>query len=512
MLAKQNLSLAAIILVVGFVGSRLLGLVRNMVIGGVFGTGPELDAYFAAFRIPDFLFQVIAGAALGSAFIPVFTTYLTKEGLEESWKLASAVLNLVGLATLAASIVALLAAPWIVPLTVPFFPSESQQLTTGLTVVMLVSPVFFSVSGIVTGILNGRHHFLLPALAPLVYNGSIIAAAVGLSASLGIYSLAVGVVAGALLHLMVQVPGLWQGRMAYRWLLGFSHQGVREVGRLMAPRVLALAAVQVNFLITTILASALPSGSLAALSYAWAVMMMPLGVFGMSISTAVFPTMAEQAAVESYDNLGRTLTSSLRLVLFFTIPASAGLILLREPLVALLFERGLFDSFSTRATSWALLFYSVGLFAHAMIEVLTRGFYALHDTRTPVGLAAASVLVNVVLSLALMRPLGHGGLALSLSVATILEAVVLFSLLHRHVPSLGHRTLLNSLGRVCVATGLMAVAVVLMYRVGFGAGGSWPALETLAVVALGAVVFLLTTLVLGSDEAAMLKRWLLAGR
>src|SRR3990172_9797105 len=347
MLAKQNLSLAAIILVVGFVGSRLLGLVRNMVIGGVFGTGPELDAYFAAFRIPDFLFQVIAGAALGSAFIPVFTTYLTKEGLEESWKLASAVLNLVGLATLAASIVALLAAPWIVPLTVPFFPSESQQLTTGLTVVMLLSPIFFSVSGIVTGILNGRHHFLLPALAPLVYNGSIIAAAVGLSASLGIYSLAVCVVAGALLHLMVQVPGLWQGRMAYRWLLGFSHQGVREVGRLMAPRVLGLAAVQVNFLITTILASALPSGSLAALSYAWAVMMMPLGVFGMSISTAVFPTMAEQAAVESYDNLGRTLTSSLRLVLFFTIPASAGLILLREPLVALLFERGLFDSFST---------------------------------------------------------------------------------------------------------------------------------------------------------------------
>src|SRR3990172_8817935 len=307
MLAKQNLSLAAIILVVGFVGSRLLGLVRNMVIGGVFGTGPELDAYFAAFRIPDFLFQVIAGAALGSAFIPVFTTYLAKEGLEESWKLASAVLNLVGLATLAASIVALLAAPWIVPLTVPFFPSESQQLTTGLTVVMLVSPIFFSVSGIVTGILNSRHHFLLPALAPLVYNGSIIAAAVGLSASLG----------------------------------------VREVGRLMAPRVLGLAAVQVNFLVTTILASALPSGSLAALSYAWAVMMMPLGVFGMSISTAVFPTMAEQAAVESYDNLGRTLTSSLRLVLFFTIPASAGLILLREPLVALLFERGLFDSFST---------------------------------------------------------------------------------------------------------------------------------------------------------------------
>ncbi|MBI2303217.1 MAG: murein biosynthesis integral membrane protein MurJ [Chloroflexi bacterium] len=506
---------AALVVGLGFVGSRLLGVVRNMVISGLFGTGPELDAYFAAFRLPDIVFQLLAGAALASAFIPTLSSYFSTRGPEEGWRLASAILNLTFLATLVICGLAYLLAPWLVPLTVPGFSPAQKELTVALTRVMLLSPLLFSVSGIVSGILHVRYHFLLPAVAPMVYNLSIIAGGWLLARPLGVGSLAVGVVVGSALYLLVQVPALLKMGMVYRPLLSTSHPGVREVGRLMLPRVLGLAAVQVNFLITTIFASGLASGSLAALSYAWALMMMPLGVFGMSISTAVFPRLAEQAAVEGREVVGSTVAASLRLIIFFSLPASIGLLLLREPVVALLFQRGLFGAQSTQATAWALLFYSLGLFGHSMLEILTRGFYALKDTATPLALAAVSMVVNLALALTLMPLLSHGGLALSLSLATIMEAFLSLYLLQRRLVGLVDRRLMTSVARSGVASGAMALVLLALLQ---GRPGGWPvpgdALLLVAIgVSVGSIIYLVTTYIAGSEElrvvqAKVMARWL----
>ncbi|MBI4301368.1 MAG: murein biosynthesis integral membrane protein MurJ [Chloroflexi bacterium] len=499
---SRGLGTAALTVVAGFVASRFLGLVRNMVIGDAFGTSPELDAYFAAFRVPDLIFQLLAGATLGSAFIPTFARYLTKGDPQEAWRLASSVLNLILIFTLVVTLLALIVAPWLVPLTVPGFSTSLKELTVILTRIMLLSSIFFCVSGIITGILNARYHFFFPALAPVLYNLSIIGGAVFLSGPLGVRGLAVGVVVGSFLHLIIQVPGLSKVGMRYRLEARLSHPGVREVGRLMLPRVFGLAAMQTNFLVTTILASTLVSGSLAALSYAWALLMLPVGVFGMAVGTAVFPSLAEQAAAEHLDALKRTLVVTLRLVLFLTIPATVGLALMRNDLVALIFQRGLFAAESTKATSWALLFYSLGLSGYAAVEILSRGFYALHDTRTPVVFAIVGTGIHIVLGLILIRFLDQGGLALSMSVATALEATALWWVLGRRLGGLEERQVVRSVVKTCIASAVMgAILVIFLIALNFR-----PWVVVMGGVGLGGMAFLAAAHVLSSEETGTLLR------
>ncbi|MBI4299590.1 MAG: murein biosynthesis integral membrane protein MurJ, partial [Chloroflexi bacterium] len=452
----RRVGVATLLVALSFVASRLLGLARDMIIANLFGTSPQLDAYFAAFRLPDLVFQLLTGAVLGSAFIPTFATYLVKHSREEAWELASSVLNIIAAVTFALAIILIIIAPWVVPLLFRTFSPESQRLTVELSRIMLVSPIFFSVSGIITGISQAHHRFLFPALAPIFYNLSIIVAALTLGDHLGVRGLAIGVATGSLLHLLIQLPDLFRAGMVYRLVARIHHPAVREVARLMGPRVIGLAASQGNFLVLTIMASTLASGSIAALNYGWVIMMMPLGIFGMAISTALFPTMAQQAAAEGSRALATTTSSGLRLILFFTIPASVGLIILRRPLVALIFQRGLFSAESTHITSQAVLFYSIGLFAHASIEILVRGFYSLHDTKSPVATAVAVMAMNIPLSLALKHVMGHAGLALSVSLTTITEAGVLFFLLRRRLRTLDEPLLATSLSRTCLATLAMA--------------------------------------------------------
>ncbi|MFN2225821.1 MAG: murein biosynthesis integral membrane protein MurJ, partial [Anaerolineae bacterium] len=288
--ARVQIARAAGLVMALFVVSRALGLLREVVISHRFGTGGELDAYLAAFRLPDILFQIVAGGALASAFLPTFATLLAGDDDEGAWRLASAVINLVLILTAVLSVAAALAAPWLVRTVVaPGFPPARQDLTAGLMRLMLLTPTVFGVSGVVMGILNARQHFLLPALAPIVYNLGIIGGAVLLAPRLGVQGLALGVVVGALGHLLVQLPGLARHGLRYSPVLGLRDPGVHEVGRLMLPRVLGLAAVQVNFLVNTILASGLVAGSLAAINYAWLLMLLPQGVFAQSVATAAFP-------------------------------------------------------------------------------------------------------------------------------------------------------------------------------------------------------------------------------
>ncbi len=460
-LTRPSLASATVIVAAGFLASRALGLLRTVAIGATFDTSPELGAYWVAFRLPDLVFQLLAGATLGSAFIPTFARVFTQVSEEAAWRLARSVLNLVAMATIVFAVLGFLLAPVLVPAMAPGLgegtgrQDELRDLAVNLTRIMMLSPVLFSVSGMFMGILNARHHFLFPAIAPVVYNLAII---VGALAFDDVHALAAAVVIGAALHLVVQIPALLAVGMRYRPEADWRDPAVREVGRLMAPRVLGLAAFQLNLIVTIFFASTVSDEAISAVNYAWLIMMMPLGLFGMAISTAVFPTMAEQAAADRAE-LRRTLERSLRLILFLTIPSAIGLMVLSEPLVAFILQHGEFTEASTDITQAALLFYAVGLFAHAAIEILSRGFYSLSDTRTPVMFAVVSLVANLILSAAFVKPFELQGLALAVSLATILEASLLFWALRRRMEGLDVWSIAGSVGRTVLSAILMAEVV-----------------------------------------------------
>ncbi|HYN87495.1 MAG TPA: murein biosynthesis integral membrane protein MurJ [Ardenticatenaceae bacterium] len=518
----RRVAQAAIVVMVLFVASRVLGLVREAAISHQFGTSPEAAAYQAAFRIPDFLFNLMAGGALASAFIPTFTGLVARDDRAGAWRLASSVANiiLVSLGSIAA--LAALLAPWLVGFVVPgdAFTPEMRALTANLMRIMLVSTVIFSLSGLVMGILNALEHFVVPALAPLVYNASIIVGALVLAPRWGVYGLAFGVVLGALGHLLVQFPILQRHGMRYTTMLGVRDRElwphVREVARLMAPRVVGVATVQISFLVNTILASYLYVEAIPALYYAFITMLLPQGIFALSVATAIFPTCAAQAARGEHIAMRRTLSMSLRAVLLLTLPATVGLIVLREPLIATLFQRGAFDSLSTAAAAWALLFYSLGLVGHSLLEIVNRAFYALHDTLTPVVVGVGAMLFSIALSLILMPRFGsptdiargpHGALALANSVATTLEMVLLLWLLRRRLNGLESRELINATVRLGAAALIMGAVLVGLMRV--------PALAALPVwlftplaIAAGGGVYVAAAWLLRAEELRLVPRLL----
>ncbi len=501
---KAQIARAASLIMALFVVSRVLGLLREMVISHQFGTGGDLDAYLAAFRLPDILFQIVAGGALASAFIPTFTTLLARQDDRGAWRLASAIINLVLILTSAFAILAALLAPWLVSTIIaPGFDAPRQALTVDLMRLMLVTPVIFGVSGVIMGILNAQLHFLLPALAPILYNLGIILGAVILAPDMGVMGLAVGVVAGSLGHLLIQIPGLVRYGLRYTPALGLHDPSVREVGRLMLPRMVGLAAVQINFLVNTILASGLIAGSLAAINYAWLLMLLPQGVFAQSIATAAFPTFSTQAAKGQVAEMRSTLSATLRAILYLALPAAVGLIVLRKPLVQLIFQRGAFTETSTEMVAWALAFFALGLPAHAVVEVVVRAFYALHDTKTPVMVGIGAMVLNVILSLTFIvvfEALGWmplGGLALSNSLATTIEMAVLLGIIRRRLGGLEGRHLLASLARIGLASLLMgAVAAALAWLL--RDQGAW--LTAGVAVTIGIIEYVAASLALRSPE------------
>lgn len=452
-----------------FVASRALGLLRDVVISHQFGTSRALDAYLAAFTLPDLVFNVLAGGALGSAFIPVFAAALAQDDARRAWRLANTVIVLVFLVLTAICALLAIYAREVVALTVArgFAPAD-QVLTADLMRWMLVTPVVFGISGIVMGILNSYQHFVLPALAPVIYNVAIIVGALVLAPTLGVYGLVVGVVAGSLLHLAIQIPLVCRFRLRIPNLtseiLNLKSADVREVMRLMLPRMLGIAAVHINFVVNTMLASALPTGAIAALAYAWRVMLLPVGIVGQSLATAVFPTFSAQVARAELDDLRATFSTTFRATLFLTIPATAGLIVLGAPIVTLLFQRGEFTAESTRQTTFALQFFALALFAHSSLEIVARAFYALHDTFTPVVVGIGAMLLNIALSLILIAPLQHGGLALANSIATMLEVTILLVLLRRRIAGIDEARIARATARIVVATMVMVLVLVVFTR------------------------------------------------
>jgi putative peptidoglycan lipid II flippase len=506
-LTGGQLQRATGIIAFAFVLSGLLGVVRGATIGARFGAGADLDAFYAAFRIPETLFNLVAGGALGSAFIPTFGRYLTKGDTDSAWRLASAVMTLVALIASLLAIIAGIFAPWITAhILVPEAAPAQQALTADLMRIMLGTVLIFSVSGLVMGILNANQHFLTPALAPSMNNLGLIIGALFLAPALGVYGLALGALLGALLHLGIQIPALRQIHPRLRVLPNFRTRGVIEVLWLMGPRVLGSAVVQINFLVNTILSSGMVAGSFTALTVAFGLMFTVLGILGQSVGTAVFPSLVALGAAENLDGFRSTLSDAIRGVLFLSIPASVGLIVLAVPTVATIFQHNNWTADDTLATAWALQFFGLGLAGFALQEVLARAFYALRDTATPVTIAVGGMLLNVALSLVLIHVVQgqpytqgpFGGLALANTLATAIESAVLWIVLRRRLTTIHDQRVLWMAARTLIASLIMGVVV---WFIANRLGESRPLIVLIVGAVAGVAVFEIAALALGLTEA-----------
>ena len=502
---------ASLILTVAALASRLLGWVRLVVIGSQFGATRELDAYFAAFRIPDAIFQLVVAGALSAALIPVFSSYRARGQDVEAWKLASSVINLVLIALAALSLVMAILAPIFVPVVAPGFDAPTTELTVRMTRIMLLSPVLIGMGAVVSGILNSYQQFTVPALAPLVYNVAIIGAAVFLAPFMGVEGLAIGVAIGSLGHLAIQLPNLARVGQRYDLTIGLSHPGVRRVAWLMGPRTLGLAAGQINFLVSTVLASGLPEGSLTAYNYAFQLSQIPVGVIGVSIAVALFPTLSTDAALGRIGEIRRQVAGAVRVLVFIAAPLTAIMVVLREPLTSVFYQYGLFSQSATERTANALLFFAIGLGGHIVVHVLTRAFYAMQDTRTPVAWAIIAVAVNVPLMGLLVGPMGVEGLALALSISAVLEVIGLLWFLRRRIDSVEEASIARAVGRAGVA----ALAAALLMLGGLTVlGGALPGLldnaigrllALLVLAAAGMAIFVLVAAALRAPELGQLR-------
>jgi putative peptidoglycan lipid II flippase len=532
-LTGSQIAQAAGVVMLGFILSRLLGVALDILIADIWRNSATYDAFVAASRPPETIYLVVAGGALGSAFIPTFIGYFVRGEPARAWRMASSVVNAFMLIMAALSGLAALFALPLVRLFLPGFPPDEAALTAHLMQIMLLTPLIFTVSGLLMGILNARQHFLLPALAPSLYNVGIILGAVFLAPTMGIDGLAWGTVVGAGLHLLVQLPGLMALRPRYRPIIDFKDAGFWEVVRLMGPRVLGLTIVQINFWVELILASGMTAGSISALRRGFMLMLMPEAVIAQSVAIAVFPTFAAQVAGGQRADLRRTLGQSLRTVLFLSLPATVGLILLRLPIVQALYQRGAFTADDSQAVAWALLYYGLGLVFHSLLEIVTRAFYAMHDTRTPVIVGGGAMLLNIAFSLLLREVIGvpgslvrgpFGGLALANTLATGLEVTALLILLRPRVavpptdttglnplgkPLVLPLASLGSIGRMVIASAVMGVGLWLALPL-LPADGLGLALGTAGAVALGGAAYWGIAWGLGSDEARLLSGALVA--
>jgi putative peptidoglycan lipid II flippase len=505
------LAQASLILTVAALASRLLGWIRLLVIGSQFGASKELDAYFAAFRIPDAIFQLVVAGALSAALIPVFSSYRARGQEVEAWRLASSVINLVVIALAGLSLMMAVFADVLVPIVAPGFDPQTTELTVRLTRIMLLSPVLIGMGAVVSGILNSYERFAVPAVAPLAYNLVIIGAAIFLAPIMGVEGLAIGVALGSLAHLAIQLPQLRRVGQRYDLSIGLSHPGVRKVVWLMGPRMLGLAAGQVNFIVSTVLASGLVAGSVTAYNYAFQLSQIPVGVLGVSVAVALFPTLSRDAALGKLPQIRRQVATSLRVLIFLAAPLTATMIVLAGPIASVFFQYGLFSEESANRTASALVFFSIGLVGHIVVHVLTRAFYAMQDTKTPVLWAIIAVAVNVPLMIWLVGPMGVEGLALALSISSLLEVIGLMLALHQRLESVQEGEVLQSAGRSAVAAAAAALLMLgglTLVREWLPAaldGGMTRVVVVAALTAAGGAIYLLVASALKSPEIGLLR-------
>ncbi|MBC2742769.1 MAG: murein biosynthesis integral membrane protein MurJ [Desulfosarcina sp.] len=452
--------------------SRIFGYVRDMVFASFFGAGMAADAFIAAFRIPNLLRRLFGEGSLSIAFVPVLTETMVKGDREDGLRLAVSALKLLLVSLSVIAIIGVVAAPIIIKTVAPGFsnPPEKMALTVVLTRIMFPYVILIGLVALCMGILNVMGHFAAPAIAPVLLNlamiGSVFAVSrLSDSETVQVMGLAGGVLVGGVLQLALQLPYLVKHGIRFWKKSGLWHPGMRKVGLLMLPTIFGAAVYQINILVGTLLASLLPQGSVSYLYYADRLVQFPLGIFAQAAATAVLPSLSRQAANGDHAGLGDTFGHAMSLVLFITIPAMVGLIVLRDPIVALLFKRGAFDAQTTRLTSDALLYYALGLWAFSAVRIVVSTFYAMQDTRTPVIAATVSIVANILIGIALMGPMKHCGLALATSLASMVNLFILVVVLRKRLGMVRWRPIFSSCLRTLAASGMMALGVVMTCRI-----------------------------------------------
>ncbi len=468
---RKAMTRAAGVVGIWTVLSRVLGLFREMITAAFLGADSGADAFFVAFRIPNLLRRLFAEGALSAAFIPTYVDTLHRKGHAEAASLARITFTFVTIVLAVVTGLGVALSPWIVKLTAPGFLDDPSKFELTVTLNRIMFPYIFFVSlvALASGVLNSMGHFSAPAAAPTLLNISMIGAVAVFTGYCGVrptYALAWGVVGAGVFQLVLQIPFLISLGVKLYPNFNFRHPELRRMGALFLPAAFGGAVYQINVLLGTVLASLLPPGGVSWLYYADRLVELPLGVFAIALGTAVLPSMSRQASSGDLRGLTHSVSFALRLIGFFTIPASVGLIVLREPIIALLFQRGLFTANDTHQTAIALLWYTVGLWAFSGLKVVTQAFFSLKDTKTPVWISIISVIVNVGAGLLLMGPMAQGGLALATSLAAAVNLSMLFVILVRRLGEFPSWEFASSMLKISAASAVMGAYLYFAMTVG----------------------------------------------
>ena len=443
--------------------SRIFGMARDLAIAMQFGSSVAADAFFVAFRIPNIQRKILGEGAVSAAFIPVFTDLLNTKGEKAAWEMTANLLNIVFVILVITTCAIFFFSPAVITVFAPGFLDDPEKfaLTVKLTQWMAPYLIFIGLASFCMGILNTFNVFALPAAAPVLLNISMILGIFFVSPLMEepIFGLAVGVLLGGVLQLLVQLPETFRKGFTFVKTFDVKHPEIIKIGKLMVPVMFGLAVYEINMLIDTLLASLLPGGSISYLYYGNRMVQLPLGVFAVALGVAILPMLSRQAANKDFAELKKTLAFGIRFILFITIPATVGLIILRFPIVNALWERGEFLRASTDGTAIALLYYSLGLCAFAGIKVIVPAYYSLQDTKTPVKIGIYSMLLNIVLNLILMGPLQHGGLALATSISALLNVLLLVYFLKKRLGLIGGRLILISTLKLALSSTLMGIQI-----------------------------------------------------
>lgn len=452
---------AAFVITTAGLASRALGLVRDRFLAGTFGAGDTLDIYYAAFRIPDLIYNLLILGALSAAFIPVFTALISHDKNEEAWEMANGIMNLAIFFIIVLSLVLGFLAPMLMKFITPGFSPEKIARTAVFTRIMFLSPLLLGMSGIFGGILTSFKRFLVYSIAPLFYNIGIIFGVLVLVRFMGPIGLAWGVVLGALLHFLTQYVAARQLGYRHTWsfLSHFSNEEVRKVIRLMIPRTLGIALTQINLFVMTIFASTLAAGSLSIINFAQNLQGVPVGIFGSSFAIAVFPTLSAAWARKNYDEFINNFSQTFRQILFFVIPSTVFILLLRAQLVRVILGYGKFDWTDTVLTFEALGIFSLSLFAQCLIPLLARAFYSMHDTRTPFYIAIFSEAVNIITVISLIGRFEILGLAVAFSLSTVVQMFILLFVIRTRLETLDDKNILRSVAQVALASALAGAGI-----------------------------------------------------
>lgn len=442
--------------------SRILGYVKDMILAFYFGATGVSDAFFAAFRIPNLLRELFAEGSMSAAFIPVLTEHRHAEGEAAAKRLVKITFSFILLAAGSICLLGIFFAPGIVALITPGFLDQPEQftLTVLLTRIMFPFLLFISLAALVMGALNTKRVFFIPALAPAMLNVTIITTIVLFVTRFEkpVIAVALGVAIGGFVQFAFQLPSFYKKNYRLGFVPAFRHPALRKMAVLLIPATLALAVNQIYIIVSTILASYLPLGSITYLYYSMRLIQFPIGIFGAAMAMSVLPALSEHAVKGDFDKLREDFSFALRLLFFLSVPAMAGLIALREPIVNLLFQRGTFDYFATKATAEALLFFSLGIWATCGVKIVTVTFYSMQDTKTPVKIAAVGVASNLLLSLALMGPLKHSGLALAYALAASLNFTLLFYFLRKKLQHIEARRIIKAFLKTLIASLIMGIS------------------------------------------------------